>query len=69
VPKEQLCKLLAHSLPPRVAEADLRSLLPSSAPQVVKVEGDCSTDKKVLLVFQNPQDANQAFKELQVTFP
>ncbi|CAL8460769.1 g300 [Coccomyxa elongata] len=65
VPKEQLCKLLVHSLPPGVAEADLCSLLPASAPQVEKVEGNCTTEKKVLLVFKNPQDANQAFKELQ----
>lgn len=69
VPKEQLCKLLVHSLPPGVAEADLCSLLPASAPQVEKVEGNCTTEKKVLLVFKNPQDANQAFKELKVRTP
>jgi hypothetical protein len=67
VPKDQLCKLLAHGLPLGVAEAELRSLLPASAPPLVRVEGDCSTQKKVFLVFSNPQDANQAFKELQVS--
>ncbi len=69
VPKEQLCKLLAHGLPPGVTEADLCSLLPASAPPLVRVEGDCSTEKKVLLVFHKPQDANLAFKELQVISP
>lgn len=52
-----------------MAEADLCSLLPASAPQVETVEGNCTTERKVLLVFKNPQDANQAFKELQVIIP
>ena len=52
-----------------MAEAELRSLLPASAPPLVRVEGDCSIQKKVFLVFSNPQDANQAFKELQVSSP
>jgi hypothetical protein len=66
VSKEQLSKLLVHSIPEGTAEADLRALLPVGCPDAVRVEGDCAADKKALLVFANPQQANEAFKALQV---
>jgi hypothetical protein len=67
VPKEELSKLLVHSIPEGTAEADVHIMLAStSAPDIMRLEGNCGRDKKVLLVFDNPQKANEAFKALQV---
>lgn len=68
VSKEQLSKLLVHSIPEGTAEEDVRALLSAAAaPDILTIEGDCACDKKVLLVFKNPQKANEAFKALQVS--
>ena len=66
VPKEQLRKLLVHSLPAGTALEDVLALFPAGAPQPTATEGDCSAGGKAVLVYASAQDANQAFKLLQV---
>ena len=58
---------MVHGLPAGTQPEDLHALLPDGAPAPVSMEGDCALERKVLLVFASPQDANQAFKQLQVT--
>lgn len=65
VPAEQLRKLLAHSLPAGTSPEDLAALLPEGVPRPLATEGDPGADKKALLVFASPADANAAFKALQ----
>lgn len=59
VPKEDLCKLLVHSIPAGTSPEDLRLVFPT----METLEVDLSTSNKVLVVFKSLEAANDAFRD------
>ena len=59
-----MCKLLAHSLPPDMTDAEVAALFPSDAPLALSIERQPLDLRKALLVFANVKDAMAAFKAL-----
>ncbi|MEW5302763.1 MAG: hypothetical protein WDW36_005512 [Sanguina aurantia] len=66
VSKEDLCKLLLHSIPKDATNEQITALFQRapSGPQPVQLEGSAA-DKKLTAVFKHAGDANDAFKLLE----
>ncbi len=62
---QDLCKLLAHSLPQTMTDAEVAALFPADAPAVQAVERQLGEQRKAVLVFASADAANQAFQSLQ----
>ena len=60
-----LHKLLAHSLPPSMTDAELAALFPADAPAVQAVEREAGQPRKAFAVFASASAAKQAFSALQ----
>ncbi len=66
VPKEDLKKLMVHSIPPGLSSEDLLATFRrEGGPTDITVDGNPEKEKKVFLVFANPALADQAFKILK----
>lgn len=66
VSKEDLCKLLLHSIPKDTTNEHIMALFQRvpTGPQPVQLEGN-AVDKKLTAVFKHAGDANDAFKLLE----
>ena len=60
-----LRKLLAHSLPPTMTDAELAALFPADAPAVQAIERQLGEQRRAVLVFASAGAAKQAFQSLQ----
>ena len=59
-----MCKLLAHSLPPHMTDAEVAALFPSDAPMALAIEREPQEPRKAFLVFASVKEAMAAFKLL-----
>lgn len=65
VQPQDLKKLLAHSLPPTMTDAELAALFPADAPIVEAIERQVGQGRRALVVFASAGAAKQAFQSLQ----
>lgn len=63
VPKEQLRKLLVHSIPSGTTPRDVAAVFELLGVPAEAIEGDVSS-RKLHAVFKHPGDANEAFKRI-----